>query len=281
MPFDITQTTTLSLPGSPAEEVPVYFGGPYSSSMDAAWDLIKENKLPLWGSVLVKNQTAGRGRMGRVWQSPPGHVYAALRLPPAPPFDGPGASPALALLVALALRSLGLEIMIKWPNDLILDGGKVGGLLLESRAIPGQGQHLIAGLGFNLINPPDGQWQRERDPGAPPPSALPFFDGPEKLWLTLAKKLLLLYKEMLLERTLAELTPEIEKILIWRGQSVTVITPASDPPAPAQGLSGRIVGLAPDGSLRLENEAGRYNLWSGTVCLAPKPNSSQRLFTPM
>lgn len=259
-PFEIKARLELEAGESPA--VPLFLCGRCSSSIDAAWDLIGRGEMPVWGAVLAESQTSGRGRMGRVWQSPPGHVYGALRLPVEPPFDGPGASLALALILAGVFRDFGWEMRIKWPNDLIHNGGKVGGLLLESRK-----EGLTAGIGFNLMAPPEGDWRREREPGAPLPSALPFSGEPAELWAALVKRLILLYKEKFQGLSMAELVPEAEKILFWRGLSVTVIKPASDPPAPDGGLVGRLTGLGPQGELLLVNADGQYALWSGTVCL--------------
>jgi len=244
--------------------VPLFLCGPCSSSIDVAWDLVERGELPLLGSVLAESQTGGRGRMGRVWQSPPGHVYGAMRLPLEAPFDGPGASLALALILAEAFRDFGWKMMIKWPNDLIFNGGKVGGMLLESRK-----DNLVAGIGFNLMSPPEGDWRKEREPGAPQPSALPFAGSPETLWAALVKRFILLYKKKFRGRTMAELIPQAEKIMFWLGRTVVVDRPSSTPPAPESGLVGRIMGLGPDGHLRLANSDGNYSLWSGTVFLRP------------
>ncbi len=245
---------------------PLLVCGPGSSSLDAAWEFQAQGRLPVWGAVLMERQNAGRGRMGRVWQSPPGHVYGTLRLPTAPPFDGPGASLALALFLAEALKDFGWDMNVKWPNDLIFEGGKAGGLLLESRR-----DALVAGVGLNLRTPPPGDWVRERDPGTPPPAALPFAGPPAELWSTLVKKIILLYNKKFGGRPMADLIPAAEKILFWRGRMVIVTTPASDPPAPAAGLAGRILGLGSEGQLRLVNASGEYLLWSGTVGLDRSP----------
>lgn len=254
----IKETLSIEAP----TPVPLYVCGPDSSSIDVAWQLLAEDRLPVWGSLLVESQTAGRGRMGRAWQSPAGHVYAALRLPQGPPFDGPGASLALAFFFLRAFEQFAWNFQLKWPNDLIFEGGKVGGILLESR-----GRDVIAGVGFNLGSPPEGDWQKERDPGAPPPVALPFTEGPVKLWAALVKQLILLYNKKFGSLTMAELVKEAEKFLLWRGREIQVERPASDPPAPPEGLRGRVRGLGPEGQLLLENQLGLFSLWSGTLYL--------------
>lgn len=250
-------------PGGKVIERPLFCCGPGTSSMDAAWELISSGELPVWGAVLMEAQNSGRGRMGRAWQSPKGHIYGAVRLPLAPPFDGPGASLALAFLLAESLRPIGWETSIKWPNDLIFQGGKVGGILLELK-----GDSLIAGVGFNLKSPPEGPWRKERDPGAPPPAALPFEGPPEDLWPMLVKNCILLYSNGFGGQGLSGLTGLIEDRLLWRGQNVRVERPASDPPAPDNGFTGRIEGLGPDGQLRLSSRGQEYQLWSGTLLLS-------------
>jgi BirA family biotin operon repressor/biotin-[acetyl-CoA-carboxylase] ligase len=211
----------------------------------------------------MASQSAGRGRMGRLWQSPPGHVYGALRLPLAPPFDGPGAALALSLFLAGALGDFGWALSLKWPNDLIFNGGKTGGILLEARS-----GILLAGVGLNLLAPPEGDWRLARDPGTPPPAALPYPHGPRALWKALVKKIIMLYSCRLGFWTMAELGREAEKILWGRGEKVYVLRPAAEPPVTAERLTGRLAGLGPAGQLLVEDSGGgRRQIWSGTVGL--------------
>src|SRR5947207_10376488 len=91
---------------------------------------------PLW--VVAARQTAGRGRRGRNWVSQPGNLYATLLLTdPAPAERWPQLSfvAALALRDAVAALAPALEarVAIKWPNDLLLDGAKVAGILIEGQ----------------------------------------------------------------------------------------------------------------------------------------------------
>jgi BirA family transcriptional regulator, biotin operon repressor / biotin---[acetyl-CoA-carboxylase] ligase len=102
----------------------------------------------------AEQQTGGRGRMGRGWASPPGNLYAStiVRLQPHDP-----AAPTLALVVAVALVDVvrayapGVAVTIKWPNDLLIDGAKLAGILLE-RA----GDAVVVGIGVNLAHHPEG-----------------------------------------------------------------------------------------------------------------------------
>jgi len=111
------------------------------------------------GYVVVSGeQTAGRGRHGRTWYSPPGGgLYLSLLLRPEAP---PGCPGWITLGAALALvragRVEGLELGLKWPNDLLCSrGGKVAGVLVESGTDDGGRPWLIIGTGINLRWGPD------------------------------------------------------------------------------------------------------------------------------
>jgi BirA family biotin operon repressor/biotin-[acetyl-CoA-carboxylase] ligase len=108
--------------------------------------------------VIAEHQTTGRGRMGRVWHSPKGKgLWMSLILKPRIPLQF---APQLTLLVAVALcrtiRQLtALSVGIKWPNDLLIEGKKVSGILLESSADEEKLQHVIAGIGISVNLEPD------------------------------------------------------------------------------------------------------------------------------
>ena len=99
-------------------------------------------------------QSSGRGRQGREWHSPPGNLYAStlVRLRPGDP-----PAPTLALVAAVALHEVataftvaGVKIEIKWPNDLLVAGAKLSGILLERLD-----DAVIVGFGVNLADHPD------------------------------------------------------------------------------------------------------------------------------
>jgi len=102
--------------------------------------------------VLAEGQTAGRGRLGQPWFSPTGvNLYMSVL------FRGPLAleeAPVFSLIAGLALtdavRAAGASPAIKWPNDVLVDGRKVGGALIECAARCGNVDHLIVGVGVNL-----------------------------------------------------------------------------------------------------------------------------------
>jgi BirA family biotin operon repressor/biotin-[acetyl-CoA-carboxylase] ligase len=126
---------------------------------------------PEW--LLALEQTAGHGRRGRAWASPKGNFFASLVLQPK---EAPNQVALRSFVAALALRDAFVAatgraeaFKLKWPNDVLLNGGKVAGILLESVGA-GQGvTHLIIGIGVNLVAAPGAD---QVEPGAVPPVSL-------------------------------------------------------------------------------------------------------------
>mgnify|MGYP005846112289 FL=1 len=126
---------------------------------------------PEW--ILALEQTAARGRRGRAWSNPPGNFAATLVMRPTESPDRVALRSfvaALALydaLVAATGRTEGFAL--KWPNDVLLNGGKLAGILLESAGSGGSLSHFAIGIGVNLRNAPD---KAEVAPGAARPVSL-------------------------------------------------------------------------------------------------------------
>ena len=120
-----------------------------------ALDLARQGERgPLW--VTAERQSAGRGRRGRAWISPPGNLYASLLL------TGPAAAerwPQLSFVAALAIHDAVVEVAadlkprlaIKWPNDLLLAGAKFAGILIEGE---GDVNAVAVGIGINCARHP-------------------------------------------------------------------------------------------------------------------------------
>jgi BirA family biotin operon repressor/biotin-[acetyl-CoA-carboxylase] ligase len=110
------------------------------------------------GVVLGLSQTGGRGRRGRRWESAKGGLYFtyyATTMAPLRTLSLVGFVAALA--VADVVRDAGAEMVrLKWPNDVLLDGAKLSGILLESSAMPGGGAWFALGIGINLAAAPQG-----------------------------------------------------------------------------------------------------------------------------
>lgn len=110
----------------------------------------------LW--IVADAQSGGRGRNGRVWSSPPGNLYASLLLiDPAPPRRAAELGFVASVALAAALREIlsdDCRLAIKWPNDILYDGAKLGGLLLESASLPDGRLACVAGIGVNCRSHP-------------------------------------------------------------------------------------------------------------------------------
>ena len=103
--------------------------------------------------VLAEEQTAGRGRAGRKWHSErAAGIYVTLLLrPKLAPVQAPLLTMMAGLSAHAAVQALaGLEVDLKWPNDLLIHGKKVGGILTEMHAEPGQIRFVIVGIGLNV-----------------------------------------------------------------------------------------------------------------------------------
>jgi len=133
------------------------------STNQHAWTVVEQGHGA--GTVVIAaQQTAGRGQRGRTWVSPPGGLYLSLVLEPnLPVSDRLLLTLATAWGVKTSLANLGIPLQLKWPNDLVSEGDKVGGILVESRlgtsatettaaSIPCL-KTVVVGLGLNWDNP--------------------------------------------------------------------------------------------------------------------------------
>jgi BirA family biotin operon repressor/biotin-[acetyl-CoA-carboxylase] ligase len=129
------------------------------STNEVAGDLARVGTQgPVW--IVAGQQSAGRGRRGREWLSRSGNLYASLLFRPS---LKPADLAALPYIAALAVRdtfiSLGADpadVACKWPNDVLIDGRKASGILIESSARSANAlDFVIVGIGMNLIHAPD------------------------------------------------------------------------------------------------------------------------------
>ena len=182
-------------------------------------------------------------------------------------------------LLYKALGALGVSVSIKWPNDLIQNDRKVGGILLEER-----GGAVMAGVGLNIVYAPEmldletessraqpfpaGVLHTESSPlNARPPAVL-------NVWLELVKQITLSYEQDLSRLPPARRPALLESCLAFKGLEVAVSEPGfadSDLPSSEHSISGVINGLGPRGELRLLLSSGQERLLhSGTLSLVKK-----------
>lgn len=126
--------------------------------------------------VQCLEQLQGRGRHGRVWHSPPGNLYMSVLLRPGCPA---GQAAQLSFVTALALADAldtllapGPALTLKWPNDILIDGKKISGILIER-----EGDSCIVGIGVNIFAPPEGAAALNACCGDSRPAIHPFRDA--------------------------------------------------------------------------------------------------------
>ena len=125
------------------------FGKPYLYAVEteSTQRLLSDSELAEGAVAVAEHQTAGRGRLGRDWSDAPGRaLLCSVLLRPPPKHEVAQLSLVVGLAVAVALDELaGLDTQLKWPNDVLLHGRKLAGVLLE-RA----GESVVCGIGINV-----------------------------------------------------------------------------------------------------------------------------------
>lgn len=126
------------------------------STLDEGMRMATSHPAPFW--LMAHRQTAARGRRGRPWSMPEGNFAATLMLRPE---GAPGHVALRSFVMSLALHQAFIAVTgkpelfaLKWPNDVLLNGGKVAGILLESAGRGGQADLLAIGVGVNLASAP-------------------------------------------------------------------------------------------------------------------------------
>ena len=184
--------------------------------------------------ITADQQTQGVGTDGKGWASPPGNLFATYALP-WPPNRGPqGASQVGALAVLKTLSACGLQGQIKWINDVLIEGHKVGGILcaLHPQLMPGGWGMLLVGVGLNVNMEKDQAHQlydNTSDPSKLPFTSLKMASG--RVWgvahlQEILTREILLHYELLAAREDAFSTlfaPLINQALAFRGQRVAYL----------------------------------------------------------
>jgi BirA family biotin operon repressor/biotin-[acetyl-CoA-carboxylase] ligase len=215
---------------------------------------------PVW--LIARSQTAGRGRRGRAWSSLDGNLMATcLFATDRPPAEIALLGFATGLAIAETLEeNIGAgRAALKWPNDVLIDGAKISGILLDSGALGHGGAWASLAFGVNLAAAPEGLDQRTTSlravlpPDAPAPS-------PEAFLAALRPKL-----EAWAARIEREGFEPLRQGWLKRahglGQQARVVQGSET-------LEGRIAGLSPRGELELDTAAGRRLIAAGDVLLS-------------
>jgi len=237
---------------------------PELDSTNSALKRLVEQGAELTEGTLVwaKSQTAGRGRAGRAWVSPPGNVYASYLI--AAPAEA-RAAPQLGFVAARAVVDTILDlprhnaappaVTCKWPNDVLIEGAKVCGILPELVTAPDGARWVVLGIGIDV------------EPVEVPDPAYP---------ITALK---LHHIDTTPAHVPTVLSRTLEKWLAtWRRDGFAAIREAWLGCGPEVGspltinagkgpVSGEFAGLDPDGALLIDNERGRERYVAGDVLM--------------
>ena len=218
--------------------------------------------------VLAEEQTAGQGRRGRGWSAPHGTaILCSILFRPA---LAPGQLFSLTAAVSLGLcrgigRETGLRPAIKWPNDLLLDGRKLAGVLTAARHRGSSLDHAVVGFGLNVNLAAD--QLPTTPPGGLPPTSLALALGRpldrERLLGTLLDEIDRAYDAVWSGRLDALRAAWLEH-LAGVGERVRVETEVG-------ALEGIVAGVDPDGALLLQTDGGLERVVVGEVILGPRP----------
>ena len=205
--------------------------------------------------LVAKEQTAGRGRLGRAWLSDSQALTFSLGLPLAPT-DWSGLSLVVGVSIAESLHS---RIQIKWPNDLWVEGQKLGGILIETNAIkdaPASERYVVVGIGINLEAPDAARAQAALDAKTSP--------------VGLRELIPSITAQAVLERILQPLVENIQNFEQhgWKpyaasfakrdaleGLSIKL----------SSGVAGKYVGIGDKGALMLQTDSGLQSIISHEV----------------
>src|SRR6476660_6080236 len=214
------------------------------------------------GRILLaaEEQTAGRGRHGRRWESAPGaDVTFSLSCPVRrPPRELASLSLVAAVAAVKALRALGaVTAAVKWPNDLLAGGAKLGGILVETRA-EGGAARAVFGFGINCLRRP-GLERRLRRPVA---ALDQFVRASRNRVIGAIARSLLAALERFEAEGFAGVRAEWEAMDAHAGQRIRLRL------ANGRSISGIGAGLAADGALRLLTRSGEKSVHSGRIVSA-------------
>jgi BirA family biotin operon repressor/biotin-[acetyl-CoA-carboxylase] ligase len=211
-----------------------------SSTNQTLWELIALGAKP--GTIVIASQqTSGQGQWGRQWISPVGGLYLSMAIAPQLPVEnGFGLTLATAWGIASQFRKYGIPVGIKWPNDLVLNNRKLGGILTQTKVQTGKITQAVVGVGINWANPvPEtginlASWQAEN-----------FFTGIASLEMLAVITVQGIYsgQERFMREGVNDLLPAYLELLTNIGQKLTI-----------NNVSGIVTGVTPNGELRVRHQ---------------------------
>jgi BirA family biotin operon repressor/biotin-[acetyl-CoA-carboxylase] ligase len=226
------------------------------STNDEALRLAAEG-VPHGTVVHADEQTIGRGRLSRRWQSPPGNLYLSIILRSQTPNTEIGFVAALAVADAIdVMLPSQHRATLKWPNDVLVRDGKIAGILVEQA-----NDALILGIGINVLRPPGGvSYNVSTIVGC---GGLATVDGTRTALLPALSEWLGTWQDdgfaPVRSAWLARAHPAGTALRVTLGDRT---------------IEGRFADIALDGALLLDTDAGRQRIVAGEVSTAPAPSPS-------
>ena len=235
---EVFQATLLNFSDQPElAAIPQHFFGLIPSTNQKLWEILDQGAKPPLVAIAAQ-QSAGRGQWGRQWDSPLGGLYLSLALEPNIAItDSFHLTLSTAWGIAMILRSYQIPVLLKWPNDLILQGQKLGGIKTEVRGKQGKIVQAVIGVGINWTNsvPATGIKLASfcRSQGISTINSL-------EMLAAIALKGLLSGYQGYSSRGIEDLLPEYLAILDSLGQTILL-----------KGCSGQVIGVTSQGELRV------------------------------
>jgi BirA family transcriptional regulator, biotin operon repressor / biotin---[acetyl-CoA-carboxylase] ligase len=237
---------------------------------------LAEQGAPAGQLVMTEHQTAGRGRMRRPWTDSPGRslLLSFVLRPASVQPAAPGTAPLrVGIAIATALHeAAGIDARIKWPNDVVVDGRKLAGILCEATSAGGE-TVIIAGIGINVLQRAQ-DWPEELRDHAASVAQVAETVAPGRAAVLDA---VVAAMRPIFSRPLAPLDDDelhaFRRVDALRGLEVSVTGAGSgvtaghadDARLPIRGI---VAGIAPDGALLLEADGGVQRVATGTVRVA-------------
>jgi BirA family biotin operon repressor/biotin-[acetyl-CoA-carboxylase] ligase len=247
------ETIAVERSENPPPGFPLFHTEQCTSTMDLAWLLYDRNEFPVWAAVIADHQIKGRGQYKRQWVSQPGNLYSSFRFPEKKGFTS---TPPLitALAIHQALLNLNIHSEYKWPNDILIHGKKMGGILVEERS-----GVIIVGIGLNLVRSPS--LNDMRDHGCLSPGHLAEVGlsiPPLKIWPVIAQTIKELSEVYAGGNNLENMIKSLETIMAFTGENVVFKT------LDGMEFPAVISGLSETGGIRLKTTDGEKIFLSGS-----------------
>ncbi len=227
---------------------------PCSSVLDVAWLFSASNCLNCWDSAISIYQWEGRGQFRRTWSSPVGNIYAALFCPLEKKVPFITLPVIIGLCLVKSFAELGVSLSLKWPNDLMLNRHKIGGILTEAKK-----EKVFAGIGINLNRIPRIFTGKNRGVLAVQNSENPLDSvNPASYWQRLVQRVVLWYELLVANKDLQSIAAQVERVMEFRGEQVRISSGG-------ELFTARILGVDNCLGLRIEKKGREEVLYNASL----------------